>query len=53
MAKNSISNHAWVFGLLVLSCFFGCNQRQLTPEVEYSDSDVELIRKEIEAFDWD
>lgn len=39
--------------LLVLVCSAGCHRRTLAPELEYEQSEVELIRKEIDSIDWD
>ena len=38
--------------LFLLLPFSGCHSRIETPELEYSDSDVELIRKEIDGMEW-
>jgi hypothetical protein len=47
----------WLFGnLLVVAVailvFSGCNRRVQGPELEYSQPDVELIKRQIEATDW-
>ena len=46
--------HAAILLLFFAGCLpcIGCHSRTLTPELEYSDSEVELIEKEIEAIEW-
>ncbi len=37
-------------------CLFlspGCGQRRMPPELIYSDSNVQLIRREMEKVDWE
>jgi hypothetical protein len=38
-------------GLLIASG--GCNQRTVAPEISYDQSQVDLLKEEIEKLDWE
>ncbi|MEM7783621.1 MAG: hypothetical protein AAF939_14845 [Planctomycetota bacterium] len=45
--------HWIVFAIIVTSSCSGCYQREIAPEVNYDQAEVEKLETEIEKLDWE